>query len=85
MQGAHNLHRYLTKICHQIMALISPDHASRIVWNNAQDEEMDASEDEDDDDRLFAFEVSKTKEQDEDVQSRPGFSVSSCSGMRELH
>jgi hypothetical protein len=56
------------------MALVSSDHASRIVWNNVQEEETDV--DEDDDDRLFAFEVSKTKEQDEDVQSRLGFKVS---------
>ena len=44
---------------------------------DVDDEDMD----EDDDDRLFAFEVSKTNEQEEGITSRPGFTVrdSRCS------
>jgi hypothetical protein len=69
------LRRYLTKIAHQTLALISAEHASHIVWSEDDEEEL-IDEDEDDSDRLFSFEVAKTKEQDEDVQARPGFSVS---------
>jgi hypothetical protein len=74
------LRRYLTKIAHQTLALISPEHASHIVWSEDDEEDL-VDEDEDDSDRLFSFEVAKTKEQDEDVQASPGFSVSLRSSL----
>lgn len=68
------LHRYLTKICDQIVALISREEAESIVWYGGK--EGDAMDDaEKESDRLFTFEVEKTKEQEENVTTRPGFQV----------
>jgi hypothetical protein len=70
--------RYLTKISHQTMVLVAPEHASQIVWkteDNADD--MNVDDDDDEADRMFSFEVSKTKEQDEGVSAKPGFNVRS--------
>ncbi|KAG1848075.1 hypothetical protein DFJ58DRAFT_729977 [Suillus subalutaceus] len=67
--------RYLMKMCDQVTALISPEHARSIVWNDQQGEDaiMDLDEDHDESSRLFTFEVAKTNEQEEAVKSRPGF------------
>ncbi|KAJ7066394.1 hypothetical protein C8F01DRAFT_1123111 [Mycena amicta] len=66
--------RYLTKLCDQVVCLISPEHARSIVWNDEQEEIMMELEDEGAD-RLFTFEVAKTNEQEEDVSVRPGFQM----------
>jgi hypothetical protein len=69
-------YRYLTKISHQTMVLVAPEHASRIVWRSEDDvDDMNVDDDEDEADRMFSFEVSKTKEQDENVTAKPGFVV----------
>jgi hypothetical protein len=67
------------KMCDQVTALISPEHAQSIVWNDQEAEDiiMDLDEDHDESCRLFTFEVAKTNEQEEAVVSRPGFKVSS--------
>lgn len=67
------------KMCDQVTALISPEHARSIVWNDQEGENaiMDLDEDHDESSRLFTFEVAKTKEQEEAVQPRLGFKVSS--------
>ncbi|KIJ61761.1 hypothetical protein HYDPIDRAFT_115585 [Hydnomerulius pinastri MD-312] len=65
--------RYLTKICDQVTALISEEHAKSIVWSEPDNDDELAESDEDDTDRLFTFEVSKTNEQEEGVSVRPGF------------
>jgi hypothetical protein len=59
------------------MALVDANHASRIVWGAGDEAEImnTDGEDDDDSDRMFSFEVAKTKEQDEGVDSRPGFTV----------
>jgi hypothetical protein len=77
----HNsyVRRYLTQICHQTMALVAPEHARRIVWG-LEDEQDQESDDDDDDDRMGVYEVAKTKEQDEGVDSKAGFVV----GFRSL-
>ncbi|KAI1789533.1 hypothetical protein LXA43DRAFT_1153915 [Ganoderma leucocontextum] len=68
--------RYLTKIADQVVCLMSDEHAEAMVWRGeALDSEQDSIDDEDSD-RLFAFEVSKTNEQEEGVTSRPGFEIS---------
>ena len=72
--------RYLTKIADQIVALIADEHADTIVWGSEDgkvddDEEMEELDDLDNVDRLYTFAVSKTKEQEENVTSSPGFSV----------
>ncbi|KAG9308630.1 hypothetical protein JVU11DRAFT_11581 [Chiua virens] len=69
--------RYLTKICDQVIALISEDHAKSIVWNNSVDDDRHSQSDEDDTDRLFTFEVAKTTEQEEGVSVRKGFECTS--------
>jgi hypothetical protein len=70
--------RYLTKISHQAMALAAPEHASRIIWKSEDDvDDMNVDDDEDEADRMFSFEVSKTKEQDENVTAKSGFVVRS--------
>ncbi|KAH7910222.1 hypothetical protein BJ138DRAFT_1127056 [Hygrophoropsis aurantiaca] len=65
--------RYLMKICDQISALISSDHAQSIVWNEDRDINTSLDVDSDETDRLFTFEVAKTNEQEESVTVRPGF------------
>ncbi|KAL1691225.1 hypothetical protein GGG16DRAFT_113392 [Schizophyllum commune] len=77
--------RYLTKIADQTMCLISPEHAQKLVWNEAaaeededEDDVMSLDEDGDEEeDRFFSFEVAKTNEQEEDVTVRPGFKMHS--------
>ncbi|KAG0701346.1 hypothetical protein DFH29DRAFT_990130 [Suillus ampliporus] len=71
--------RYLMKMCDQVIALISPEHAQTIVWNEQEGEDgvMDLDEDHDESSRMFTFEVSKTNEQEEAVNSRPGFKATS--------
>ncbi|KIJ12353.1 hypothetical protein PAXINDRAFT_14830 [Paxillus involutus ATCC 200175] len=71
--------RYLTKICDQVTALISEEHAKAIVWSDPVNDDnlTDEDEDEDDTDRLFTFEVAKTNEQEEGVSVRAGFKCTS--------
>ncbi|KAG1840861.1 hypothetical protein C8R48DRAFT_739797 [Suillus tomentosus] len=71
--------RYLTKMCDQVTALISQEHAQSIVWNSQEGEDivMDLDEDHDESSRLFTFEVAKTNEQEEAVKPRPGFKAMS--------
>lgn len=67
--------RYLTKLCDQVVSLISDEHANALEWG---DESEDiASELDDEMDRMFAFQVSKTNEQEENVIVRQGFEVCS--------
>ncbi|KIJ07204.1 hypothetical protein PAXINDRAFT_19596 [Paxillus involutus ATCC 200175] len=56
--------RYLTKMCDQVVALISSEHAQTIVWN-----EKDKW------DRMFTFEVAQTNDQEESVTVSEGFKV----------
>ncbi|KAF9228234.1 hypothetical protein BS17DRAFT_850512 [Gyrodon lividus] len=67
--------RYLTKICDQVIALVSEEHAKSIVWSDPVNDDNNTEDNEDDTDRLFTFEVAKTNEQEEGVSVRPGFKV----------
>jgi hypothetical protein len=70
--------RYLTKICDQVVALLSSKHSTSIVWNEEDDGGYDTeSEDIDvgDSDRLVTFVVEKTNDQEEGAESRLGFQV----------
>ncbi|KAG9001922.1 hypothetical protein FRB90_011463 [Tulasnella sp. 427] len=77
--------RYLTSLTDQIRALISPEHEAKLVFKDADlDNDSDGEGFEmswndyeaDVDDRLFKFEVAKTKEQEEAVHVKPGFTIS---------
>ncbi|KAI0302831.1 hypothetical protein B0F90DRAFT_1809754 [Multifurca ochricompacta] len=65
--------RYLTKICDQVIGLLSPEHSASIVWNNEEDDAESPDIDPGESDRLFTFEVSETNEQEEGAAAYPGF------------
>jgi hypothetical protein len=75
--------RSLTKICDQIIALLSPEHSTTIVWNDEESdaESVDVSTCEFD--RVYSFEVAETNEQEEDAVSYPGFQVPFHSVLRK--
>ncbi|KAI9569901.1 hypothetical protein HD554DRAFT_2019705, partial [Boletus coccyginus] len=64
---------FLAKICDQVTALISEDHAKSMIWSSSVSDDQLSESDEDDTDRLFTFEVAKTMEQEEGVSVRQGF------------
>ena len=67
--------RSLTKICDQIVALLSPEHSKSILWNDddSDAESVDMSTCEFD--RVYSFEVAETNDQEENAVSYPGFQV----------
>ncbi|EUC60535.1 root hair defective 3 GTP-binding protein, partial [Rhizoctonia solani AG-3 Rhs1AP] len=68
--------RYLTQLSDQIIALISKDQANAFVWESGSLGLDTSIEDEDEDDeRMFAFEVQKSEDQEENVIASPGFKV----------
>ncbi|OJA14299.1 hypothetical protein AZE42_01566 [Rhizopogon vesiculosus] len=72
--------RYLTKMCDQVTALISPEHAKLLKWNKQECEDtvMDvngAQDESSDSSRMITFEVTKTNEREEAVKWRPGFAA----------
>ncbi|KAH9016242.1 hypothetical protein EDB85DRAFT_1898280 [Lactarius pseudohatsudake] len=69
--------RYLTKMCDQVVALLSADHSASIVWNDEDGDTNSVDIDAGDSERLFTFEVAKTNEQEESAVSRPGFQMNS--------
>lgn len=69
---------YLSKLADQTMILISPEHSRALVWNEAEEDDNSTEDVEEHDervDRMFSFEVAKTKEEDEGVIPKPGFTV----------
>jgi hypothetical protein len=74
--------RYLTKICDQVVALLTAEQSASIVWHDEDSDNESVDVDVGESDRLFIFGVEKTNEQEEGAVSRPGFQVqtlSSCS------
>ncbi|KIK47713.1 hypothetical protein CY34DRAFT_8765 [Suillus luteus UH-Slu-Lm8-n1] len=73
--------RYLTKMCDQLTALISPEHSRSIVWSEREGEDddslMEMEDEQDESDRMATFEVRKSNEQEEAVNLRPGFQATS--------
>ncbi|KAI6027006.1 hypothetical protein EDC04DRAFT_213613 [Pisolithus marmoratus] len=72
--------RYLTRMCDQIVALVSPDHARRMVWNEVDEgdeDEEDGIDEDDEGDRIIKCVVQRTTEQEESVQVREGFKIAS--------
>ncbi|KAI9452904.1 hypothetical protein BJY52DRAFT_1291664 [Lactarius psammicola] len=56
--------RYLTKMCDQVVALMSADHSALIVWNDEDRDSVSVDMDSGDSERLFTGEC---------CSSRPGF------------
>ncbi|KAF8267054.1 hypothetical protein EI94DRAFT_1830340 [Lactarius quietus] len=71
--------RYLTKICDQVVALLSAGHSASLVWSDGDGDSDIGSGDiyARDSERLFTFEVAETIEQEESAVSRPGFQIKS--------
>ena len=67
--------RYLTKLCDQIVCLLSSEHSQAIVWGDEDDDDISIDSDNDDSGRLYDFVVAKTNDQEENVIARPGFTV----------
>jgi hypothetical protein len=67
--------RYLTKICDQVVALLSAEQSASVVWNDEDSDTNSAEVAVGESDRLFTFEVAKTNEQEEGAVSRAGFQV----------
>ncbi|KAH9039442.1 hypothetical protein EDB83DRAFT_2228401 [Lactarius deliciosus] len=79
--------RYLSKLCDQLICLLSSEHSRAIAWGD-DDDRADRESDDDDSDgksidsektdsnRFFHFEVAKTKDQEENVVVREGFMTS---------
>ena len=67
--------RYLTKMCDQVVALLSPEHTASIVRGGEDIDTEPIDVDNGDDDRLFTYEVSKRNEQEESAATYPGFQV----------
>ncbi|KAG8215603.1 hypothetical protein J3R82DRAFT_7468 [Butyriboletus roseoflavus] len=66
--------RYLTKMCDQVVSLISPEHAQTILWSE-EDSSGDGGDNinQEESDRAFTFVVAQTSEQEESVVVREGF------------
>jgi hypothetical protein len=69
------VHRYLTKMCDQVIALVSSQQMKSIFPNEDQKHNRAAGSGEHGFERLYAFEVAKTKEQEENVTIYEGFQV----------
>jgi hypothetical protein len=67
--------RSLTKICDQIIALLSPEHSTTIVWNDEESDSESVDVSTCEFDRVYSFEVAETNEQEENAVSYPGFQV----------
>jgi hypothetical protein len=70
-----DIRRYLTKLCDQIVCLLSSEHSRAIVWDDENDDDALTDPDDDDSGRLYDFVVAKTNDQEENVVARPGFTV----------
>ncbi|KAF8270132.1 hypothetical protein EI94DRAFT_1572312 [Lactarius quietus] len=80
--------RYLTKICDQLICLLSSKNSQAIVWGDEVqvDDQDDTSIDLEniDSDRLFDFMVEKKSEQEENVTARQGFMMNSSRLSRQV-
>ena len=70
-------HRYLTKLCDQIVCLMSLEHSQAIMWGDEPEDHYDISTVSvgGGSNRVYSFVVAKTNDKEEDVVARPGFTV----------
>ena len=72
-----NMPRFLTKLCDQVLALVSVEHEKLLVLEN-EDANLDNDSEvhlADDSDRLFQFKVQQTIQQEETASAKEGFKV----------
>ncbi|KAL4072312.1 hypothetical protein J3A83DRAFT_4188311 [Scleroderma citrinum] len=70
--------RYLTKLCDQVVALMSPEHAQSIVWKQQDGDNGDSVLDRDvGNTRIINCVVDRTTDQEESIKVRKGFKVAS--------
>ena len=72
--------RFLTKLCDQVVALISDQHSERLVFENDTEDvdvDFDDSNAVDDTDRVFHFVVQQTRQQEDSARAGKGFKVMS--------
>lgn len=72
-----NTCRYLTKLCDQLVCLLSEKHSQATVWDDEEKDDDDVSTPpkESDNGDLHYIEVVKTDDEEENVVARPGFTV----------
>lgn len=73
--------RYLTKLCDQVVCLISDEHSAKLIFkdqppNSTVDKGDEGGSPDFDDDGVFEFEVEETKKEEENAIPKQGFSVS---------
>ncbi|KAG8833320.1 hypothetical protein FRC17_010895 [Serendipita sp. 399] len=69
--------RYLTKLCEQVVCLVSDEHSEALVWKDEAPVETEDEETEAFDDRMFGFSVEQTNAEEENAVPSPGFSIRS--------
>ncbi|KAH8977868.1 hypothetical protein EDB86DRAFT_3091364 [Lactarius hatsudake] len=75
--------RYLTKLCDQLVCLLSTKHSQAIVWGEEVDKPDNVSLDSEDDDCLFDFTVA-TSNEEANVIARQGFTMNSSHLVSQL-
>ncbi|KAN0134234.1 hypothetical protein V8E53_008006 [Lactarius tabidus] len=72
--------RYLTKLCDQLVCLLSSKHSQAIVWGDKVDglEDTSLNSEDVDLDRFFDFMVAKRSEKEENLGVRQGFTINFC-------
>ena len=87
MTLAHTPCRFLTKLCDQVVALISDQHSEKLVFNNDTehvDVDFGDSDAVDDFDRLYHFEVQQAHQQEESATASMGFKVISMGHLKAI-
>ena len=76
IQASNVQDRYLTKLCDQVVSLISPEHAQSIVWKPQDGDDDDDARDRDiTNTRIINCIVDRTPGQEGSIQVRNGFKV----------
>jgi hypothetical protein len=69
------MNRYLTKICDQVIALLSTTHSTSLIWGDEGSDTDSVTIDDGDEDRLYTYEIANRNEQEESAVLRMGFKV----------
>ncbi|KAG8833322.1 hypothetical protein FRC17_010897 [Serendipita sp. 399] len=71
--------RYLTKLCDQIVCLVSDEHSENLIWKDNEEhrDEDDVEEPGSLDafDRVYTFSVEQTNEEEESIATKEGFTL----------